>query len=456
MADTSTNKTRDPSWYKPGYAWYVVGVLLLAYTFSFVDRQILSLLVEPIEHDLQINDTQMSLLQGFAFALLYIVMGLPIARWADVSKRTRIILLGVIVWSLTTAACGLAASFGILFILRVGVGIGEATLVPASFSLFSDYFPARKLGMVGGIFSTGIYLGGGLAFLIGGMVVHALSGISINLPMIGTRFPWQLVFFMVGLPGLLVALLVMTIREPPRRRQANYDHRPSLSEVWHYWLNNWRTFISHNVGFAMLAMVSYGSAAWIPTFFIRDHGWSAGKVGIVFGSIGIIFGTSGIVFGGWLSDWFVKRGRSDGRMRVGLVAALGAAIPTIVYPLVPSPVTAAVILAPALFLSTLGWGAAPAGLQEIAPNRMRAQFTALYVFVTNLIGLGLGPTSYALVTDYVLADPASLRYSLSIVSFVGFVLASLLFLWGLKHYRNTLAQLDGSVKQGAPAPSPTP
>lgn len=423
------------------YAWYVVGVLLLAYTFSFIDRQILSLLVEPIERDLGINDTQMSLLQGFSFALFYILLGLPIARWADTGKRNRIILIGVVTWSLFTAACGLAQNFWTLFIFRIGVGAGEATLIPASFSLFGDSFSSRQLGLAGGIFSTGIYLGGGLALVLGGLAVHLLSDLHPVVPGIGTIFPWQLVFFIVGLPGLLIALLILlTVREPPRKGAAGTGHTP-LADVWRYWRRNWRTYMSHNLGFALLSLVSYGTAAWIPTYFIRDHDWSAGKAGIVFGVLGIVFGTSGVAFGGWFADRLVKRGIPDGRMRIGLIAALGAMLPIVVFPLVENPIVSVVFLAPAVFLSTLGWGAGPAGLQEISPNRMRAQFTAVYIFIVNLIGLGLGPTSYALVTDYVFADPKDLKYSLLVVSVVGFSLAAIFFWHGLKYYRATLERL---------------
>jgi len=208
------------------YEWYVVVICMLAYIFSFVDRQILALMIEPIKHDLQLSDTQFSLLHGLAFSLFYAVMGIPIALLADRYSRPKIIAIGVAFWSLATAACGLSRSFAHMFLARIGVGVGEAALSPATYSMLSDMFPRDKLGRAVGIYSIGSFIGGGMAFLIGGYVINLLKSVdSVVVPWVGAMRPWQVTFFIVGLPGLLVALLILlTVRDPQRlglRRSAD-------------------------------------------------------------------------------------------------------------------------------------------------------------------------------------------------------------------------------------------
>lgn len=198
------------------YAWYIVGVLMLAYLFSYIDRSILSLLVGPIRSDLQLSDTQLSLLHGFAFALFYAILGFPIGRAADRYHRVGIIVTGISFWSIMTAACGLAKSFPQLFLARMGVGIGEAALNPCAYSIITDSFPRRLLARALSTYVMGTYMGFGVAFVIGGLVVEAITQAPvIQLPVLGQIHTWQAAFFYVGLPGLIVALLILlTVREP--------------------------------------------------------------------------------------------------------------------------------------------------------------------------------------------------------------------------------------------------
>ena len=203
--------------YHPAYAWYVVAVLMLAYVCSFVDRQVLALMVPAVRRDLGISDTQMSLLMGLSFALFYSILGLPIGRLADRSSRRRIIVWGIAVWSVMTALCGAARNYWQLFLARMGVGVGEAALSPPAYSLIADYFPKDRLGTAIGVYSLGIYLGSGLAMMLGGWVTGRVAAAAMwTLPLIGEVRPWQAVFFVIGLPGLLLALWVGTLREPAR------------------------------------------------------------------------------------------------------------------------------------------------------------------------------------------------------------------------------------------------
>lgn len=424
------------------YAWYVCAVLLLAYIFSFLDRTITSLLVIPIEHDLAINDTEMSLLQGFSFALFYALLGLPIARLVDARNRRAIVAVGIALWSLMTAGCGLARQFWQLFAARVGVGTGEATLLPGATSLLADYFPPRRRGVALGVFAAGIYLGAGLALIIGGLLLRALGSATPVLPLLGPLHPWQAVFVAVGLPGLLVALLMLTVREPPRLGRRAVGAGIPLREVLRYFRRNAATVSCHNLGFTFLAFAAYAATAWIPTIFVRSHGWSAADAGIRLGIIALTVGPLGTIAGGWLADRYETRGRRGGKLIVGLVAALGLILPAIAFPLAADPFLSLALLVPFMFFVSFVWGLAPAALQEIMPNQMRGQATALYTGVLNLIGLGGGPASVALIADYVFRDPQKLNLACAIVVPLAGFIAALLFMLGLAPYRRTLDRLE--------------
>ncbi len=250
-------------------SWYVVGILTLAYISSFIDRQILSLLVEPIKRDLKITDTQISLLMGLSFGIFYTLLGIPIARLADLKSRKHIVAWGIGLWSLMTAICGMAGNFTQLFLARMGVGVGEAALSPAAYSMIADLFPKRKLAMANSVYNMGIFIGAGLAFLIGGLVVNMVKVEEMwQVPLIGEIYPWQLVFFFVGLPGLLIVFLMSRIKEPVR--QGVVTDKASLSQTWAFILKNANTYININLGLGFLTLVNYANAAWIPSFFVTD------------------------------------------------------------------------------------------------------------------------------------------------------------------------------------------
>ncbi len=430
-----------------GYAWYVCAILLLAYIFSFLDRTITSLLVIPIEHDLGLNDTEMGLLQGFSFALFYALLGLPIARLVDARNRRAIVALGIAFWSVATAACGTAQHFWQLFLARVGVGAGEATLLPGATSLLADYFPPRRRGLALGVFAAGIYLGAGLALIIGGLLLRWLATRTLVLPLLGALHPWQTVFIAVGAPGLLVALLMLTVREPERLGTAANKGAAGLplGEVMRYFRANAATVICHNLGFTLLAFAGYAATAWIPTIFIRVHGWTAAAIGIRLGIIALAVGPVGTVAGGWLADRFEAQGRAAGKLRVGLIAALGLILPAIAFPLVASPALSLVLLVPFVFFVSVVWGLAPAALQEVMPNEMRGQATAVYTGVLNLVGLGLGPASVAIIADYVFRDPQRLNLACAIVVPIAGLLAALLFVLGQAPYRRTRERLEAKL-----------
>jgi MFS family permease len=435
------------------YAWYVVGVLTLAYILSFIDRQILSLLVGPIKRDLGISDTSMSLLMGFSFAVFYTLFGIPLGRMADSRSRRLIIAVGIAAWSVMTAGCGLAQRYWQLALMRMGVGVGEASLSPAAYSLIADYFRPEHRATAISVYSMGIYVGSGLAFILGGLVVKFVSGQDqFELPIVGATRAWQLIFFVVGLPGLPMALLLLTVREPTRKgaRLAVAGAAVPLREVLEYFRENRATFLGLNLGMACLTFSAYAASTWIPTFLVRVHGWSAGQTGVVFGLIVAIAGTLGIMTGGWLADWLRQRGHADAEVRVALFSAIGWLPFGILYPLVPHGSWAAILLAPAIFFTSAPFGVAPAAIQRMMPNAMRAQATALYLFVINLIGMGLGPTAVALMTDGVFKDENAVNLSLLVVCLAADTAAIALLWAALNPYRQSLEYL-GRWNRGSPA-----
>ena len=423
------------------YPWLVVAILMVAYVFSFVDRQILNLLVGPIRRDLGISDTQMSLLMGFSFAIFYTILGIPLGRLADTWNRRGLIAAGVVAWSLMTSLCGLAHSYWQLFLFRIGVGVGEATLSPAAYSMIADYFPPERRATAISVYSMGIYLGSGIAFLLGGLVIQfAVAQGAVTLPLIGDVRPWQLVFFVLGGSGIVFSFAFLMVKEPLREGvDASAGHLPFGVVVAHLWRNR-RTVLCHNAGFAMIAFCSYGTAAWVPSFFIRTFNWKAGEVGIIYGLIVMVFGCLGILFGGWLTDRWLRQGKTDAALRVGICAS-GVAIVGGVYLLAHTGTLAAILMVPSIFALGMPFGAAPAAIVAIVPNQMRGQTAAVYLFIVNLIGLGFGPTAVALVTDYVFADDLALRWSMLIVGTLANLAAITLLAAGLKPYRETLRRL---------------
>jgi MFS family permease len=431
-----------------GYAWYVVAVLTLAYIVSFIDRQILNLLVDPIRHDLGINEKQMSLLMGASFAVFYTFFGIPLGRLADTRSRRALISGGIALWSVMTAGCGLTKKFWQLALMRMGVGVGEASLSPSAYSLISDYFRPEQRSTAISVYSMGIYLGSGLAFILSGLVIQFASGRqSPGLPMVGAVHPWQLVFFLVGLPGLLVALLVITIREPTRKdlgpMEAGSTALPpvSLRELWDYIRDNQATFLYFNLGIALLALDGYGATSWIPSLFIRRHAWTQTQTGLVFGSIVAVSGTLGIVTGGRLADWLRLHGHADANLRIALLGATGWIPFGLLYPIVPAASWSAMLLLPTTFFMSMPFGVAPAAIQQMMPNAMRAQASALYLFVINLIGMGLGPTLVAALTEDVFHDQKAVGYSLLIVGVVAHLGGAVLLWLGLKPYHRSLDYL---------------
>ena len=429
------------------YPWYVVGVLMFAYIVAIVDRQILSLLVEPIKRDLGVTDTQIGLLAGFAFVVFYSILGVPIARLADRKNRKAIISIGIVIWSLMTAACGLTKTYAQLFIMRVGVGVGEATLSPAAYSIMADYFPPRKLARAIGVYAMGLYAGSGIALLAGSAVVAMLSGQGmIDFPVIGEMHRWQLTFIVVAIPGFLVLALMASVREPPRRQFAfdgshkNIEAEPvPFREIRQFFRENRRLIIAHFGGFLMIGTVISAFLIWVPEFLRRTYGYTIAEAGAIYGIALLLFGTAGPYFGGWFAEWLANRGYRDAEMRAAAICGAIMIPIAIVAPLAPERISGLVMLALLSFILAAPQGLPPTIIQLIAPNKMRAQFTAFFMLVAVLAGFSLGPAFTAMITDYVFGYDEALPYSLAIVSAGLTPIGVALLVYGLKPYRERLA-----------------
>jgi MFS family permease len=397
----------------------VVAVLLTAQAFSFLDRMIMGLLVGPIRESFQISDTQYSLLAGLAFSLFYAIMGLPLARIADRSSRRNLIVAGIAVWSFMTAACGLAKGYWSLFVARVGVGIGEATLGPAAYSMIADYFPKSILGRALSVYMIGVTLGSGFAYMLGGAVVGYVEDMgTIMVPVVGEIEGWQLTFFVVGIPGLLVSLLMLTtVREPARTGIVTPEAVP-VSEVADYLWQRRQAYGGHILGISIFIMVVYALNLWGPTYFIRTFGYTRPEAGWVFGLVMIGAGTVGLLLAGTLSDRLVSKGIHDAYVKIILFSMVAMIPSAAALAFLESDLLAIVFMSLAVFFSAFQGGLAGGTLQLMTPNRMRGQVMAVYGLSSNLIGLGLGPTVIAMTTDYVFGYDEAIGKSIALCAVI--------------------------------------
>lgn len=397
---------------------YTLGVLVVVYTFNFIDRQILSILVEPIKHDLGASDMGMGLLSGTAFAVFYAVLGMPLALLADRWNRRNLVALSLAIWSGMTALSGVVTSFWQLAAARVGVGVGEAGCSPAAHSMLADLYPAEERATALGIYALGIPFGIMFGLFAGGAIADT--------------FGWRVAFFIVGVPGLLLSLLVfLTVKEPPRGHADGHvaaadSAAPGVLEVFRYLLAR-PAFVHLAIGGGLTAFVGYGLVAWVPTFFVRTHGMSLTEAGFWLGIVLGIPGGIGIVAGGWLSDLF---GARDARWYLWVVAvALAICVPIGTLALfVDNWGLSLILLAVPIGLGNFYQGTTFAQTQGLAPVRMRAMAAAILLFLLNFIGFVFGPPAVGLISDQLVADfgADSLKWALILCGFVN--------LWSAFHY----------------------
>ncbi len=425
------------------YPWFVVFFLLVAYTLSFIDRQIISLLVDPIRRDLNISDTQISLLQGLAFALFYTLMGIPIAKWADTRSRRNIIVIGISVWSVMTAFCGIAKSYWTLFLGRLGVGVGEAALSPASYSMISDYFSVNRLSTALSIYGAGPYIGSGLAYILGGATVSYLDSLDkISAPVLGEIASWQAAFIVVGAPGVILALLMLLLIKEPARKAKNIEQKDQVSFVKNvvpFLASHAGFYLCHAVSIGLVSLVAYSTFSWLPSYFVRVFDMPISEVARNIGLLILVFGPMGIVAGARLAEYLQnKRSLKDGAMRSVWIGSFLLAPAVLGVTATKSEMISFVFVGAVFFLVAFPFGSGVAALQMATPPHFRAQASAVYLFINNLIGLAIGPTAVALFTDFVFKDDAAVGASLSIVGAAAGIGACVLSYLSLKPFRKML------------------
>ncbi|MEC7958878.1 MAG: MFS transporter [Pseudomonadota bacterium] len=383
---------------------YALGILVIVYTFNFIDRNILSILLQSIKTDLNLSDTSLGLLSGFAFAAFYATLGIPIAKYADRGNRRNLISISLAVWSLMTAISGLAQNFLHLLLARIGVGIGEAGCSPPAHSMISDYFPANKRSTALGIYSLGIPFGIMFGLFAGGWIDE--------------MFGWRAAFFIVGVPGILIAILFrFTVKEPIRGQaegKVASENQPTIYETISYLLRK-KSFRHLAFAASLAAFVGYGGINWLPSFFQRSYGMPSSDVGWYLGLILGLPGGLGIFLGGYLSDYF---GSKDVRWSLWIAAiAMGVTAPLyyLVY-MSPTANTSLLWLIIPVALGNFYQAATFSQTQGVVELKMRSVAAAILLFIINIIGLGFGPSAVGIVSDILQSEygKESLRYSLLI------------------------------------------
>lgn len=415
------------------YAWYVVLVLVGTAIVSYTDRQVLSLLVDPLRHDLGISDTQVSLLLGTAFAVVYGIAGIPFGLLADRISRRALILCGAIVWSAGTVGCGYANSFAQLFAARIVVGLGESVLSPAAISLISDYFPPSRRGFAVGCFLSGIAIGIGSSILIGGGVLNLVeAGMLAGTP-IGALAPWRMVLLLIGIPGFAWAFLILTIREPVRRAAETMPSEeladPSRSRNVAAWV------VPIYLVVATASLVDNAVGAWSPTLLIRTFGRDPAAVGLQLG-LGLTVGFGGgVLLGGWLSDKMGIRG--GWAYKLGVCLAASAFIMPVAAGIDSAHFSVVMAAVPLYFtLSGIVTACGFSSILDAVPNRRRGFAMALSFFLNVALGAGAGPSSVALASAHVFGESAGLGPAIASVVASGYAIAAaaiVLTLAALRH-----------------------
>ncbi len=416
--------------------WYCVFVLALALMINFLDRGILNLLVEPIKTDLGLSDVQMSLIMGFAFTFFYAVLGLPVARLIDRGTRKLIFSAGLAIFAVMTLVTGLANNFWHLFLARMGLGVGETTSGPSGYSLLSDYFPPHRLARAITGMQVGFVAGNAGALLLGGWLVATVGASTHDVPLIGTVRGWQAVLMLISIPGFIVAALMLTVKEPPRR--GGKREAAPISEVFKLVLRHKLIYLPLFAGMGLRSAQMFGTQGWSAPFFERTFGWGPAQYATVAGFGLLIAFPAGLFLGNWLTEYLQKKGRHDAHMRTVLYSTIISVPLAIVAPLTPDPWIAAVLLLTAQMTSIMVAAPENAAIQTVTPNHLRGQMTFLFLFLMNVVGMGLGPILVGGFSQYIFGED-SIRYSLVLMGVLMGVPAIYAFWRGMTPYGKVIA-----------------
>jgi MFS family permease len=424
--------------------WYVVILMTVASTLSFIDRQILNVMIGPIKRDLGgLSDTEISLIIGLAFSLVYSLTTLPLARIADRYNRRNVIAAGIFSWSLMTALAGMANSFWQLFVARMGVGVGEASLGPATTSLLADYFEEHRLPLAYGIVATAPFIGTGLASMVGGPLIDYLEARPLMvLPVFGEMYSWQTVLVVVGVPGLLLALLTFTMAEPPRKgASAERSEGYSYGELWEFCRSRKKYLTYHFVAYLCLSIQGFAFLTWIVEFFVRKHGWSRTDIGLTYGSIAFFVGILGSVWAGYYAGHMLARGRADAPMRLTMWGTIALGPLAVAMPLFDNDWLAIVTIIPITFFMAMPPGLSNAALQAISPNRLRGQMIAVYLICVSFLSYLFAPLIIGVMNDYVFGREDAIDLSLSSLAVVNYGIAAVALYFSLDPLKDAIERV---------------
>jgi len=427
--------------FSKAYLVWVLFVFTVASTLSIIDRQIINVMIGPIKRDLGgISDTQVSLIMGFAFAFFYTLMTFPAGRLSDRFHRIRIMSAGIAAWSFMTMLCGLAHQYWQLFLARMGVGVGEATLGPASNSALADYFSPAQLPIAIGVVAAAPFIGQGLANIAGGPLIDYLESTpNYVAPLIGEVFSWQMVLIIVGAPGLFVALMMWGLTEPQRKNKQRTDGQAvPLTEVWAFILERRTFFFLVFLGYLCLATQGWSLFSWIVEFYVRNHGWTRTEIGLSYGSIAMIVGIAGSIAGGFFASLYIRKGREDGTLRVVWLSTLILLPLATGLTLTSDPHMGLGLLIPVTFCMAMPPGLIIATLQTIAPNELRGQMVAFYLIAVNFLSYSFAPSLPAILSDFVFQSELALGRSISTLAVINYTIASICLGLSLKYYRDAI------------------
>jgi MFS family permease len=417
------------TWPAPARAWSVVGLFCVAAILSYTDRQILGLLVDPIRADLDISDTQVGVLQGIAFAIVYSVAGLPLGRLADLVQRRSVILCGIALWSVGTLLCGYAGSFGMLFAGRIVVGIGEAALAPAAMSMIADMFPTARRGTAIGLFAMGMVIGGGAAISIGGAVLGlAAQGCFSGVPVLGALAPWRTVLVLLAMSGVPLFLLLALVKEPPRHRTTveAAETGGGLRAILAQLTLVRGALIPLVLGCALMSVGDFAMMSWAPALLSRRYLLSPEAIGFALGLPIVLAGALASLGGGAISDRLALRRGPAGRLLLAGCSAT-VALPFALIAITASAHQAIACVALWILFSTVAGIVGMTAIQEIVPNRARGLSASFISFGNIMLGLGGGATLTGVVTDHVFGNPLAVGRSLTLIVLPAGIVAILLF-----------------------------
>ena len=428
------------SWPRPIYAWFFTSILLFAYIISFIDRQMINYLVVPIKEDMGLTDFEISFIQGWGFVLAYVIFSIPFGRIVDKVNRVRVLIGGIVIWSVATAACGFSKNSWQLVLSRSGVGAGEAALTPASWSIISDLFPVEKRSFPMSIYLMGPYIGQGLSLLFGAQILRIYNEPVTLFESIIVQ-PWQIIFLIIAVPGVILGLLMFALKDPVRKEvliSEKEEGTDSIKEVFAYVIKNIGAYMPLLIGSAFIVVLLYGVQSWVPTFLHRIHGWEHTRIGDQYGLVALFAGSLGVVSGPMAEKYLTKLNFNAATIIVCIITAVAL---TIIGPITFLSLSSDIVLIGIFitsFFITLPLALFATSLQNITPNQYRGVVTGLYVFTVNITGYGLGPMVVAFFTDKVFKSEMAIDLSMAAMFLICGPISFFIFYLGRKPFAKAL------------------